>query len=51
MLGYKIHSMVSMYSDAVNYYHLARLFKSQLLVSMKIGQSVKIEITKLNIKT
>ncbi|KAK0089388.1 hypothetical protein PV325_007546 [Microctonus aethiopoides] len=39
MLGYKIDLMVSMYSDAVNYYHIARLFKSQLLVSMKIGQS------------
>ncbi|KAK0167111.1 hypothetical protein PV327_004553 [Microctonus hyperodae] len=39
MLSCKINSMVSMYSDAVNYYHIARLFKSQLLVSIKIGQS------------
>lgn len=32
-LGSKIRSMLTMYNDSVNYYHMARLFKSQLLIS------------------
>ncbi|XP_076640494.1 codanin-1 like protein dlt isoform X2 [Colletes latitarsis] len=32
-LGSKIQSMLTLHNDAVNYYHFARLFKSQLLIS------------------
>ncbi|XP_020292800.1 codanin-1 [Pseudomyrmex gracilis] len=32
-LGSKIRNMLTMYNDSVNYYHMARLFKSQLLIS------------------
>lgn len=32
-LGSKIRTMLTLHNDAVNYYHFARLFKSQLLIS------------------
>ncbi|XP_076642378.1 codanin-1 like protein dlt [Halictus rubicundus] len=32
-LGSKIRSMLTIHNDAINYYHFARLFKSQLLIS------------------
>ena len=32
-LGNKIRTMLTLHNDAVNYYHFARLFKSQLLIS------------------
>ncbi|XP_053970890.1 codanin-1 [Hylaeus volcanicus] len=32
-LGSKIRSMLTLHNDAINYYHFARLFKSQLLIS------------------
>ncbi|XP_078050614.1 codanin-1 like protein dlt [Augochlora pura] len=32
-LGSKIRSILTMHNDAINYYHFARLFKSQLLIS------------------
>ncbi|KYN15903.1 Codanin-1, partial [Trachymyrmex cornetzi] len=32
-LGGKIRSMLAMHNDCTNYYHIARLFKSQLLIS------------------
>ncbi|EZA59508.1 Codanin-1 [Ooceraea biroi] len=32
-LGGKIRSMLTMHNDSTNYYHIARLFKSQLLIS------------------
>lgn len=32
-LGGKIRSMLTLHSDCTNYYHIARLFKSQLLIS------------------
>lgn len=32
-LGGKIRSMLTMHNDCTNYYHIARLFKSQLLIS------------------
>ncbi|XP_076278594.1 codanin-1-like [Lasioglossum baleicum] len=32
-LGNKIRSMLTLHNDAINYYHFARLFKSQLLIS------------------
>lgn len=39
VLSKKINTMLSMHSDAVNYLHIARLFKSQLLVSsIQVGQ-------------
>jgi len=32
-LGGRIRSMLTMHNDCTNYYHIARLFKSQLLIS------------------
>lgn len=32
-LGGRIRSMLTMHNDSTNYYHIARLFKSQLLIS------------------
>ncbi|KZC08720.1 PREDICTED: codanin-1 [Dufourea novaeangliae] len=32
-LGSKTRSMLTLHNDAINYYHFARLFKSQLLIS------------------
>ncbi|XP_032667198.1 codanin-1 isoform X1 [Odontomachus brunneus] len=32
-LGSKIRSMLTLHNDSTNYYHIARLFKSQLLIS------------------
>lgn len=32
-LGGKIRNMLTMHNDCINYYHIARLFKSQLLIS------------------
>ncbi|KOC68849.1 Codanin-1 [Habropoda laboriosa] len=32
-LGSKIRTMLTLHNDAINYYHFARLFKSQLLIS------------------
>ncbi|XP_012235265.2 codanin-1 [Linepithema humile] len=32
-LGGKIRNMLTMHNDSTNYYHIARLFKSQLLIS------------------
>lgn len=32
-LGSKIRRMLTLHNDAINYYHFARLFKSQLLIS------------------
>ncbi|XP_076239408.1 codanin-1 like protein dlt isoform X2 [Calliopsis andreniformis] len=32
-LGSKIRSMLTLHNDSINYYHFARLFKSQLLIS------------------
>ncbi|KAF7988183.1 hypothetical protein HCN44_007677 [Aphidius gifuensis] len=38
-LGRKINTMLTMHNDTVNYFHIARLFKSQLLISsMQYGQ-------------
>lgn len=32
-LGGKIRNMLTLHNDCTNYYHIARLFKSQLLIS------------------
>lgn len=32
-LGSKIRNMLTLHNDPTNYYHIARLFKSQLLIS------------------
>lgn len=40
-LGGKIRTMLTLHSDATNYSHFARLFKSQLLIScIQKGQQV-----------
>jgi len=43
-LGGKIRSMLTMHNDSTNYYHIARLFKSQLLIScIKNGHQVSLK--------
>lgn len=43
-LGSKIRSMLTLHNDAINYYHFARLFKSQLLIScIHNRQQAKVE--------
>ncbi|XP_053595302.1 codanin-1 isoform X2 [Microplitis demolitor] len=43
-LDKKINTLLSMHHDAINYYHIARLFKSQLLMSsVQIGQSEQLD--------
>lgn len=43
-LGGKIRGMLTMHNDSTNYYHIARLFKSQLLIScIKNGHQVSWE--------
>ncbi|CAK9815252.1 CDAN1 [Anthophora quadrimaculata] len=43
-LGSKIRTMLTLHNDAINYYHFARLFKSQLLIScLQNKQQAKVE--------